>query len=319
MSFEHSDEGAEDMVKLQLQRVSGRCKRLRQRAARRRVVLLKGEMMQAWRGRRFVDFYRVRAMLAGTGRAPRKRLLWWPSQQADRHEWQELLAKPGQEGGLLADEIPYADCEKQVVAERDAEEDEAILVQAATIRQVDDDERGMCWELRRMAKRKAWPVWTFPIAALHMSMMPWRRAERARHAGLGADAKQTQGCPIFQGFMRKFLLRVRSIGWTPLAWHRSLAVALDKRGEKTGPRGMRLIHLFDAGGVAWFRALAARAPAVVPRPWSHGAVRGRSREAAILSQLSVSWRLRQMGVSQVKLLFDATNAFLLREAGGRRA
>lgn len=297
MSFEHSDEDEESMVKLKLQLVSRRCKRLRQPAARRREVLLQDEMMQAWRGRRFAEFHRVRAMLAGTGRAPRKRLLWWPLQQADRHEWRELLAKPGQEGGLLADEVSYADYEAQFVAERDIEADEAIPVQAATIRQADDDERGMCWELRRMAKRKAWPAWAFPIAALHMSLMPWRRAERARHAGLGADEKQTQGCPIFQEFMRKFLLRARSIGWTPLAWHRSLAVALDMRGEKTGPRGMRLIHLFDAGGLVWFRALAARARVAVPRPWSHGAVRGRSREAAILSQLSVSWRLCQLGLS----------------------
>lgn len=248
-SFEHSDEDMEGMVKLQLQLVSGRCRRLRQRAARRREVMLQEEMMHAWRGRRFAEFHRVRAMLAGMGRAPRKRLLWWPSQQSDRLEWQELLAKPGQEGGLLADEVSYADYEKQFVAERDDEADEAIPVQAVTIRQADDDECRMCWEPRRMAKRKAWPPWAFPIAALHMSMMPWRRAERARRAGLGADAAQTQGCPLFQEFMRKFLLRIRSLGWTPLAWHRSLAGALDKRGEKTGPRGMRLIHLFDAGGL----------------------------------------------------------------------
>lgn len=77
--LEGSDEEREGMVQLQLQLVSGRCRRLRQSAPQE-------ELMTAWRGRRFAEFHRVRAMLAGTGRAPRKRLMWWPSQQADRHE-----------------------------------------------------------------------------------------------------------------------------------------------------------------------------------------------------------------------------------------
>lgn len=86
---------------------------------------------------------------------------------------------------MLADEMQYEAYECQFEDDRAEEADVPIPVQAATVRQADDDERGVCSELRRMAKRKAWPPWAFPIAALHMGMMPWRRAERAQRAGLG--------------------------------------------------------------------------------------------------------------------------------------
>lgn len=92
-----------------------------------------------------------------------------------------MLNKPGQEGGLLTSEVCNEDYEAQFVEARDAEADVPIPVQAATLRQAEDDERGMCWELRKMAKRKG--------GASHGNdALAARRASTAHGAGGGGCA-----------------------------------------------------------------------------------------------------------------------------------
>ncbi len=64
------------------------------------------ELREAWRARRHFRAHQLRASLSYTGWAPKKRHYWAARQHgATTTEWQDLLAKPGHDGGLSADVV----------------------------------------------------------------------------------------------------------------------------------------------------------------------------------------------------------------------
>lgn len=88
-------------VQLELVMTNRRLRLLRrdQRDHRQRVQL--DELWHAWRQRRHHEIHRLRGLLAGTGRAPRRRHLWAASRHAaTKDEWCRLLCAPGRDGGV---------------------------------------------------------------------------------------------------------------------------------------------------------------------------------------------------------------------------
>lgn len=97
--------GGDDLegVQLDLVLVGRRLRVLRRRRAERRRKLLLDELWSAWRRRRQHELHRVRGLLSGSGRAPRRRHLWAASRHAaTSSEWASLLCRTGPDGGLDA-------------------------------------------------------------------------------------------------------------------------------------------------------------------------------------------------------------------------
>ena len=108
---------------------------------------------------------------------------------------------------------------------------------------------------------------------------------------------------------------VKGGGIAPDTWQRSAPVPLDKGTTKPGPARFRLVHLLCPFGKAFCGDLWRNRPNPRPRKvntYAHS--KGRRREAAILIQHMVRWRLTrgdvlaQIGTTMTG--FDASNAFM---------
>ena len=92
-------------------------------------------------------------------------------------------------------------------------------------------------------------------------------------------------------------------------------VPLDKGTTKPGPARFRLVHFLCPFGKAFYGDLWRNRPNPCPRKVNtHGHSKGRRREAAILTQHMMRWRLTRedvlapMGTTMTR--FDASNAFM---------
>ena len=95
---------------------------------------------------------------------------------------------------------------------------------------------------------------------------------------------------------------LKRAGRVPYCWQRSEAVVL-------GATKLRFIHMFDPLGSMWFRLLYLTGGRYEPHYSDHGFVPHRRREAPILIQQCLQWRLRRIGRSSFKMLADMRNAF----------
>ena len=85
------------------------------------------------------------------------------------------------------------------------------------------------------------------------------------------------------------------LGIAPATWQRSSPVPLDKGTTKLGPARFRLVHLLCPFGKAFYRDVWRHRPHPRQRKVNTYAYsKGRRREAAILIQHMVRWRLTQL-------------------------
>jgi hypothetical protein len=103
-------------------------------------------------------------------------------------------------------------------------------------------------------------------------------------------------------------VHIRRSGLTPLQWHRSRAIPLNKSGLSNRPQDKRLIHVLDPIGKCWLAGLSMRKLNELPST-HHGFARGRRREAAFMVQQIAAWKLHKQGFSWTDCLHDMTNAF----------
>ena len=115
--------------------------------------------------------------------------------------------------------------------------------------------------------------------------------------------------------LMKFLGHIKGRGIAPDTWQRSASVPLDKGTTKPGRARFRLVHLLCPFGKAFYCDLWRHWPHPRPRKVNnHAYSKGRRREAAILIQHMVRWRLTrgdvhaQIGTTMTA--FDAPNAFM---------
>lgn len=244
--------GAEEdlaSVQLELGLLGRRLRLLRHHRADHRRRLLLDELWTAWRLRRHHELHRVRGLLSGSGRAPRKRHLWAATRHAARSaEWSSLLCMPSAEGVLDAEVITSEGSEEAFL--RDVQRLNVPLpVSAALVHAAEDDYYGMMLSMASSRKRKSVPDGGVPMELLLLAMAPLRRLPGALKSCIGYDG------PIaprpFREKRMEFLLRVRRLGWHPRAWHACKSVPLPKPGSaKFGPAAMRLIHIYHSAASA---------------------------------------------------------------------
>ena len=132
----------------------------------------------------------------------------------------------------------------------------------------------------------------------------------------GGIGYQTRPPPMkwFKALISGLLGHITGRGIAPDTWQRFALVPLDKGTTKPGPARFRLVQLCPFGK-AFYGDLWRNRPKPCPRKvntYAHS--KGRRREAAILIQQMVSWRLtRRDALAQIGTTmtgFDASNAFM---------
>ena len=119
----------------------------------------------------------------------------------------------------------------------------------------------------------------------------------------------------FKAMISGLLGYIKELGIAPATWQRSSPVPLDKGTTKLGPACFRLVHLLCPFGKAFYGYLWRHRPHPCPRKVNTYAYsKGRRREAAILIQHMVRWRLTRGDVlapiGTTMTGFDASNAFM---------
>lgn len=329
-----ADDDSQATTQLELVMVARRMRKLRrcEEAARRQQLL--DEASQHWRARRFLDLHQVRVPLARNRRAPRKRTYGIPRPPVPGvRAWGQFLAMDGSQGGMKAEPVEIAALEDDYI-QRIIEGEDELFPAAAVQQQVKEDEWNMVWWLRRCRKRRSWPSWGVPAEAMSRAMRPQavhggrscggvghddalvgRRSSRhaADEMALGKYTRRLLRCdaPKFREVMMLFLTRLRRASCTPLVWHRSEAFPLPKGLGRAGPAGLRLIHSFDPGAMAWLGGLRPRQRD--PPSWAHGGWAYKSRVAPLMIQQINAWKAAKAGKTVALVLFDATNAFASSE------
>ena len=306
-----------ERVQLELVMVTRRLRVLRQKRKRELRALWEDEVWEAWRQRRHFKAHQLRGSLAGTGWTTRKRHYWAARQNAaTSSEWEQLLSRAGNEGGLSATVCHHDTLRIEFEKIRRELDDTALPLTSKIISQVEDDIQAIGRYLVTTRKRKSWPSWGVPVELLLLALLPHYRLPVGR---LGVGFKQHVDPTIFLSKFTTCLQMIRRWRWVPLVWHRCCSVALDKPGStKAGAEALRLIHVFDAAAASWMSAMAKNHEFPRIPSWVHGGVPHRSREGALLVQQSASWRLQQLRVSAIMLLFDGRNAFGSSDLDGLR-
>eukprot|EP00974_Lingulodinium_polyedra_P089847 8710521-Lingulodinium_polyedra.AAC.1 len=189
----------------------------------------------------------------------------------------KALAAKGSAGGLAAGEIEYRKVEEDYV--RATSQEEKRPAEMGHEVKAKEDRYWMIKKLRKMSKRKLWPPWGVPAEALLMGLLPKYRS-KWRRAGLGYEAEAGEEDAVeFNRRWLEMLVTIRREGATPLSWHRSMAFFIPKMNAAKGVSSLRLLHCFDAAGMAWFggrqlHAAASKEPPWCIPAWVHGCVPG---------------------------------------------
>ena len=108
---------------------------------------------------------------------------------------------------------------------------------------------------------------------------------------------------------------MRTANEAPLAWNTSTAIPIPKGNHKQGIPGLRLIHLLDAAGKAWYSGLWQSTTAQTC-PLAFGYEKHKRREQAILIQKLSQYRAVRAGYNWTFTKYDVKNAFPSLEFAG---
>ena len=92
-------------------------------------------------------------------------------------------------------------------------------------------------------------------------------------------------------------------------WYLSKTIKLKKPKNKKGPQGIRLIHVLDCCGTAFFKQLWTSGRGRAKKHFSRGFTRRRRREDAIMQMKCLACRLRTAKRSHLLKSYDCSNAF----------
>jgi hypothetical protein len=123
-----------------------------------------------------------------------------------------------------------------------------------------------------------------------------------REIWLSALSEIDGACNAFYIAILQLCILIRQLSRSPALWHVSLGAPV------SGCLGLRLIHILDAFGKAFFAGIWTQ---IAPGIDSHcfGFVKHRRREEAILVIKLACWRLVALGHSWLAAFYDMTNAF----------
>lgn len=238
-----------------MREVSRFARRLRRAQAAAARARLYAQLDEAWRERDAATSWQLAHRLARRGRGPRRRVFYAPDRERpSAAEWRDFLEKPAQEGGLAA---RCFSCFSDLQAEVRRVADEVAAAQApppgvrseAVAGLARADVPSIRWALRRRTrKRRGIQAWSLPAELWHMLIWPHFRLRRGR-AGVGAAEP-----PLARdGWWRRlgeFAYHMRATRRAPTLWNVSRAWDIDKRNDKGGPAGRRVIHGFCPFGTS---------------------------------------------------------------------
>lgn len=285
-----------DEVGQRLKELTKECRRQRDRWNKAQQRSREALLNEALRRGRMQEAFRLTRLLARTGVGPKRRWYGGARQHMTREEVLAGLGAPAHEGGMQAVEFDYESHRAEYIRERPQPPLMSAEQRAAAAEMVDE----MVWPLMRAARRRVPPPWGLPTELWMMLLRP-NRNRRVPAAGVGY-VQGRLSTPTFYACLKAVFAQI--LRWTeaPLCWQRSMIATL-------GLAKVRYIHLLDPMGTIWYRTLYLAGGRFQPHYADHGFVARRRREAAILIQQCVSWRLRRQGRSSFKMLFDMTNAF----------
>ena len=122
--------------------------------------------------------------------------------------------------------------------------------------------------------RRAVPPQAAPNELWRQLTSPPKERPKRREFGAEVNMPRPNAC---QGLLRRGLQETRRGGRTPVRWHSSMAVAVRKNAVK-GPKGMRIYHVMDPAGEAYFAGALRKKKFVNYTDCDYGFVEGRRRE-----------------------------------------
>ena len=306
-------------------------KQLCRRDRRHKVDDLVQQLQQAARDKNLSLQWKLAYQIAGGKHGPKKRRYDHPQRyRATAQEWVDELSLAGPQGGCAATRLDKASADaifpfvfargkllpKDAVSQAALPETDMLQydgtdgrlrrAQPARVgvhaRHSALEDLGKLREaVRTLQRQRAVPDWCAPAEVWRMLLFP------SEHCDRGASlSSQFHG--QVEARLLHTLVQTRASQRVPTLWNISCPVELDKRNNKPGCSGKRLIHLLCPVGKAYFHQLWAR---TVSRYAHHacGFVRHRRREQAITQQRCINWRLQHAGLGHVTVLYDVKNAF----------
>ena len=308
-------QGYTDELNSYVQEIKQTDKQLRQ--VRRRDTALRRrhlevDLNKAIMEQRHAEAHRLAHALAGKATGPRKRVFRrLPSEQPPKATILEYMSLPGEEGGMSAHQVQWPE-----VAEDYRQEFSAFQGGDMNTRKLaDDDLYRTTWRLKKTSKRKAAVPWSLPTELFLMALCPdYVSVGDKSRSGVGAtkvtDYLNIAPTPVKA--LGEVLYQVRSAGTAPVDATISKGFLLDKNNKKQGMQAKRMIHIVCNFWKSFFAGMMDKQleKFEADQPlWSHGFLRARRRESAMLTQRVMGWRLDKLKIPHVNELMDMSNAF----------
>ena len=248
---------------------------LRQKHVKQIKEELVQEIHDLWQQRRFAELHRASLRLAGTRWGPKKRMYnESPAALPGASEWMDVWSLPGPQGGMEVVRVDW----QEMIKEHKEEAGPLQVWERNDSEEAHMDLKGLKAYARRAGKRKAVPAGSMPLEVLHMILHPYRGiSEKLFGVGFKRNIPpESAWCA--SNWLQKGLIHVRQSGLTPLVWHRTKGVALNKSNDP-GPRGKRVVHIMDPIGKGFFAQLIWKKTQHHRATWTMGSYRegGRSR------------------------------------------
>ena len=301
------------------------------------------DIHEAWRKRDMKSAYSLMRRLAGSKFDVKKRD-WRLVQQAlpTRADWEEVLSKVGNQGGMSARTCTWAEMRQEHVAL--AAEEPLPPSDLNHIQRAKQEVKDLTKYVLFANKRKAVPPNTLPTEILVALLAPNYIKNKqtpglhSKHDAPLSEATTTikertiqfvsgplwpsdTGRPDFhessykppklhnphtkQAFI-KLHAHIERTRQTPLTWHRSKGAAIPKYNGKKGAMGSRLVHVLDPMGKAFY---TKKHKATKFTHNDTGFAPHRRREYAVLCQNCTNFKLTRAKRNFINNNHDCTNAF----------
>ena len=264
---------------------------------------LVSEFHYAWSVRDMHQVWTLSRVLSGRKLGPKRRR--YDAARSVRpgvRDWVKHLQLVGPEGGCSATEVKWEEIQTLAMSN-----DQQCLSIEDALPLVRTDLRDIKRQVRRSKLRKSVAPWAIPTEVWRQLLLPSWQWESKRH-GVGFAVGHHFSTHV-QFVLFRMLLSVRVYGRAPAMWQRSQAIELDKKNNKPGPAGIRLINNLEVFGKWFFSALWKRGTSHAQRYYASGYVPGKSRIDPIMQQAVLHHRLRHHRISHALSLYDIANAF----------
>ena len=207
-------------------------------------------------------------LLSGRMVGPRRR--WYDAPQREKpyaDEWCTYLEMLGPAGGCTGHRVRG----RLVFSHPDA-----IPRQVTKHHLAQQDTYHMMRSLCKQILRNTCPQWSAPVEVWRQLIRPtWQH--KMQRAGVGAV--QQLAAPNFHRVLDHLMDAMRAHYRVPAEWNCNMGVELDKRNNKSGCAGIRLLNILDCMGKARFASIGRSKVYGCSRDYAYAYCEGKSRMA----------------------------------------